>query len=635
MKTSIQNLKNLILRTLVLVILFQFTRLFFYFLNSENFSDSGLFDILQILIYGIIFDLSAISYIVGGILFLQLIPGNFKYSEYYLKPLKILYVSVNSILLLSNSADAAFFEFSKKRSTYFIFDMLGFGNKDNSFIGLIPTYIADYYYVLVFWAVLSFLLYFFYFDVKIIEKVKYSIKIFLFEFSILIFFSVLLIIGARGGFAGKPISIIDATGFKTQNEATLILNTPFTIIKTIGTVELERVNFFSEQEISLNYSTIKQYQTTETFKKKNVVIIILESFSKEYIGALTGGTDYTPFLSSLIKQGKSYSNAFANGSQSVHALPAVLASIPVMIDMPFIYSAYSTNKFDNLVCILKEKGYETAFFHGGNDGTMGFENFAKSIKTDYCFQRSSYPVTSDFDGNWGVFDHAFLGFSCKKISEMKQPFFSYIFTLSSHHPYTIPEKFQSKFNKYSEPVLNAVAYSDYSLELFFENCKKQDWYKNTLFVLTADHTGPISDKKYQSEVGKYAIPILYFCPGDSTLKGIDTTKLTQQIDIMPSILNYLNYENAFFSLGNSVFDKNEKNYSINFKSGIYKIIMNDFILFFDGKKSIALFNLVSDPALTVNLLNNNMPEKIILENYLKANIQNYNNSLIDNKMSLR
>ena len=216
---------------------------------------------------------------------------------------------------------------------------------------------------------------------------------------------------------------------------------------------------------------------------------------------------------------------------------------------------------------------------------------------------------------------------------MKQPFFSYIFTLSSHHPYTVPEKFQSKFNKHSEKIFNAIEYADFSLELFFESCKKEAWYKNTLFVLTADHTGPIFDTKYKTETGKYAIPILYFCPSDSTLQGVDSTKVTQQIDIVPSVLNYLNYEKRFFSLGNSVFDERENNYAIIYQSGIYRIIYKNFILFFKENQSIGLYDYLTDPNLTKNLVNENLSDKNYIENMLKAGIQNYNNSLIDNKMT--
>ncbi len=182
-------------------------------------------------------------------------------------------------------------------------------------------------------------------------------------------------------------------------------------------------------------------------------------------------------------------------------------------------------------------------------------------------------------------------------------------------------------------MLNAVSYADFSLQKFFETCEKMSWYKNTLFVLTADHTGAIISDNYKNNVGKYAIPILYYCPQDSLLKNIENKATTQQADIMPSILDYLNYDEKFFAFGNSVFNNEEDKIAISYQAGIYQIIEDDYILLFNGKKTIGLYNKTTDISLKNNLSKKFPSIKKNLENKIKLYIQIYNNSLINNKLS--
>ena len=127
-----------------------------------------------------------------------------------------------------------------------------------------------------------------------------------------------------------------------------------------------------------NYETIKNTNHNEIFKHKNVVIIILESFSKEYVGYYNNGKGYTPFLDSLINYSLVMERAYANGIKSIEALPSIVSSIPTLMNNPFITSIYATNKYYSLPLLLKREGYSTSFFHGGNRGTMGFYSLVRN-----------------------------------------------------------------------------------------------------------------------------------------------------------------------------------------------------------------------------------------------------------------
>ena len=179
-----------------------------------------------------------------------------------------------------------------------------------------------------------------------------------------------------------------------------------------------------------------------------------------------------------------------------------------------------------------------------------------------------------------------------------------------------------------------IQYTDYSLKLFFNKIKHEKWFKNTLFVITADHTNMSFEKKYQSSAGIFRVPIIFYDPDNSNFKQ-KSKKIIQHIDIMPSILSYINYNKPFISLGNNTF--NDKNgYAINYNNG-YQLIIDEKIIIYDEieEKITKIFDLKNDLSLKLNIINDT--ESIDLkqfENKIKAFIQTYNNRMINNTMSL-
>ena len=317
----------------------------------------------------------------------------------------------------------------------------------------------------------------------------------------------------------------------------------------------------------------------------------------------------------------------------MEGLPAILGSLPTLMNNPYSSSSYSGNEITTFATALKEKGYQTSIFHGGANGTMGFDAFSKIAGIEKYYGRTEYGNEKDYDGNWGIFDEPFFQYFAQHLDKTQQPFFGSFFSLSSHHPYTLPEKFKGEFKEGPLKIHASIRYSDFALRQFFETAKKMSWYNNTLFIITADHTGTAAEEFYTNSVGMYQIPLVLFKPG-SALKG-SNDGITQQIDIMPSVLDYMNYDKRFFSFGESVFDTTADRFAINYLNNIYQILDDEYVLQSDKDKPLALYHYKTDSLLKNNLLEKEKLVKYKLDLKLKAIIQTYNHSLINNRQTVK
>lgn len=581
--------------------------------------------------------MSAIAWIYLPFTLLSIIPLPVHTTSKYQQLIKGAFHVSNSVCIVFSVIDFEYYKFTLKRSTYDLFELLWTGN---DIVMQAPTLLTGYWYQLPIIGILILLSDYLY--RKIPENhinFKYSIQIPVF----ILVFAVFTIL-ARGGFGLRPINIIHASQYTSLTNAPIVLNTPFTIIKTFLKSGLTKVEYFQEEEeLKKWFNPVKNF-SSDRINKPNIVLIILESFSNEYIGAFNTDTkahvSYTPFLDSLIGQSLAFNHCFANGRKSIEGIPAILAGLPPLMNNPHISSHYSVNAITSLPSLLKENGYHTAFFHGGINGTMGFDVFAKSIGFDEYYGKNEYPNENDYDGNWGIFDEPYLSYFCKTLNAFKEPFFGSVFTLSSHHPYKLPDKYSYSFKGGPLEIHKTVEYTDYALKQFFKEAKTQPWFNNTLFVLTADHSSQLSDPYYMSSRGIYSIPLLFYMPSEIT-PTLDTS-ITQQTDILPSVLNFIGHKNPFYSFGNNVFNPVPEPMSVSFLSGIYQIITERCILQFNGVETIAVYDFKNDSLLNNNLIKNgyvkNIPEyyrAIETENKLKALIQTYNSAMIDNKMTVK
>jgi len=634
----------LIIRLAIILDLYWMSRLLLWVFNPSYFSGLGFSGFFEVLFYGLRFDISALMMVNLPIIFLCLLPFNFTYNKIYQQITSFIFYLFNSIALAANFIDIIYFRFTLKRTSGDIFNY--FANEDSQFLGLIPQFIFDFWYIFLLWLAFIFLMIFS--CKKIQPELKTSSKSKIKVYSLRIIFSLLFlfisIIGIRGGFQLKPISIIQAGQYAEGKNLTLILNTPFSIIKTINQKALKPVKYFANEDEAIRiYSPehkVVSDSLSEEFNALNVVIIIMESFSSEHISALNPEPDpeysggdykgYTPFLDSLIYESLAF-NGFANGKRSIEGIPAILSSLPALMNYDFITSIYSGNKVSSIANLLKNKAYTSSFFHGGTNGTMGFEAFTKMAGFDKYYGRSEYNNENDYDGKWGIYDEEFFQYFANELNKTKKPFLSVFFSLSSHHPYSIPEKHKNKFKKGKLEIHESIGYSDYSLAKFFISASKMPWFENTLFVITADHTSENYYPQYQTMLGNYSIPIVFYRP-NSELKCF-TKQIAQQIDIMPSVLSFLNFDKDYIAFGKDLFNEQTDNFAVSYLNENYQIIKGDNVLSFNGKESVSLHNYKLDNLLKNNLIEKEDSVRNEMETFLKAIIQQYNDRIINNNLT--
>lgn len=613
-----------------LLILYSVCRLLFLLFNLSHFPGLSLSTLFPIFFYGIYFDASTVIMLNFLFIGLFLLPFPFRNHKAFRIVLKMLFVIINSIALLANCADLVYYQFTTKRTTA---DVLSFfsGSAGNDLGRLLPVFIKDYWYVFLIWSLMIWGLILLYNKTEKREELQWNVRGYVSQSCILIFLSGIFIVVFRGGFQLRPIGIVNAGEYTESQYVPIVLNTPFSIIKTLEVEGMQQHIYFKNESDLKKYINPYHIGKTGGFKKLNVFIIALESFSKEFVGSLNPGKPgYTPFLDSLISQSLTFPNAYSNGKKSIEGIPAIVAGIPTWTNEPFITSRYGSNEINSLASLLKKEGYNSSFFHGGTNGTMGFDAFAGLAGFDNYYGRSEYNNEKDYDGNWGIWDEEYLQYTAKMVNKKQQPFFATVFTLTSHHPFNVPSRYKGKFKEGNLEIQKTIGYTDFALRRFFETAKKMPWFKNTLFVLSADHTGISIDPFYTTHVGNFAIPIIYYLPG-SDLKGMDST-VTQQIDIMPSVLDYLNYNKPYFAFGNSVFDSTAHHYAMGFSYESFQLMEKEYISEYSDVKGTKLYDFRTDSFCNHDIGAMHPEIKNYMENKTKAIIQSYEGSIINNKM---
>ena len=287
---------------------------------------------------------------------------------------------------------------------------------------------------------------------------------------------------------------------------------------------------------------------------------------------------------------------------------------------------------------LDNKGYYTAFFHGAPNGSMGFQAFARTVGfkdyygLDEYSQAAGHDADKDFDGTWAIWDEPFMQYYCEEMSTFKEPFMTSIFTASSHHPYVIPDEYKQTFHEGTLPIHKCIRYTDNALRKFFEKAKKQKWFNNTLFVITADHTNQSCHESYQNDLGVFKVPIIFYAPGDTTLTGMRNDIIAQQIDIMPTVLGYLGYDKPYVAFGCDLLSTPpQQTFAVNYANDIYQYVKGEYLLQFDGNGTRAVYNFKSDPLLKHNLVGKVDCSSMELE--LKAIIQQYMQRMNENRLT--
>lgn len=635
----INEYKVMILRLLLAYFFYFIARLLFVLYNFSVLDVSSISEFFSLCYHGLIFDTAAIFYLNSLFVLLSMFPLGINTKQYYQKLLFYIYFFFNLIGYATNFIDFGYYKFIYNRTTISEWAVV---KNEHNIVQMFLRFAYSYWHIFLLFIVLSFAWIYLYKKIRFKSTPYKKPMVFYISTSIasLLIMLTLMVAGIRGGDLKKstrPINLVDANRYvKKIQHADVILNTPFAIIRTFGIKKFQKVNYqISTSETQNLIQPIKTY-TPKSDSKPNIVLFITESYGREYMGAFNKHKNipdyqsFTPFLDSLANHSLIFSNAFTNGRKSIHGMSSVLAGIPSFVDA-YTSSPYAKQSVESLVSTLNSMGYDTSFFHGAPNGSMGFLGFSNILEFDHYYGKTEFNDDTQFDGSWGIWDEPFFQFMKTTLDTKESPFLATIFTVSSHEPYAIPEKYKEKFPEGSIPMHKCVEYTDFAFQQFFEAAKKEPWFENTIFVITADHCNQVYFDEYRKDINRYAVPIMFYDPKGNYV-GEDTD-LAQQIDIYPTILQMVGYDKPFRSWGRSLIDETQQTepFVINHDGVFYRYSKGNYICIFDGEKAIGFYD-IDDLSLSQNLIANTNEEMIQIEKSCKAFIKDYFDRIIDKNL---
>lgn len=643
----LQPLASVLWGLLLAYVVYTIARLAFLAENYSFFADNlSAAHLSELLWGGLVFDTSAILYTNALWVVMMLLPVSRKENRRYHRVCRGVYWTVNMLALTVNLCDAVYFQYTLRRTTTTVFNE--FQNETN-LTGIFAHEALSHWYFFLLAAAVGFGLWKLYrtpaLDYRTLSWKPYAVATTL----SLLAFAPFCVAGMRGGWTRdiRPITISNANNYCDRpTEAGLVLNTPFSLIRTIGKNNFEVITYFQDkQELEALFNPIHRPTGQKPQRRKNVVVIIIESFGREYIGAynrhLDGGRyqGFTPFTDSLIAHGAlTFTHSYCNGRKSIDGMPSILSGIPMFVE-PFFLSPYSINHVSGLADCLGSKGYQTAFFHGAERGSMGFLAFARATKFKEYYGREDFkadPRTrgdADFDGWWGISDEPFMQYYCQKMSDMPQPFMTALFTLSSHHPFRVPAAYQDVFKEENPdmPIYKVIRYTDMALQHFFASARRQPWFQNTVFAITSDHTNMAAHDEYRTDLGGFCSPVIFYDPSGEMGSGM-VDAIAQQTDIMPTILEYLGYDRPYLSFGIDLLSTPaNETWAVNYLNGIYQYVKHGHVLQFDGRQTVGVYSL--DDRLMKHNVAGHLPQQPQMERELKAIIQQYMERMTENRLT--
>lgn len=577
-------------RVALLYIVTMLCRAVFVVYNIESF-DIAYGEIAGLIAGGLQFDTASIIYADGIWLALSLLPLRLRERKWYREILYWYYVVVNSLAIVAvNLGDAVYFRYTQKRFTA---EEIFFADNSNS-ASLVLKFAAENWYLVLAGALLIAILAFGYRRNAKITRTQNLAVYYAANSAILVVATVLCVGGTRGGFSRmtRPIAIPNAMQYAADwTKANIVLSNPFCILRTAGSGGGNgRTEFFSAKEVAEIYTPYHFPPRGGEFSDRNIVIFVMESMSAEHSAYLCGDIyadeevkGYTPFLDSLMNESFVFTRMYANGKRSIQALPSIWSSIP-SLRKPFMLMAESLGKSRPLPRILRESGYSTAFFCGSERGSMGFGAYANAAGIERQFSLEDYEKRhgkDDFDGYWGIWDEPFMSYMGEELDSLPEPFFASMFTISSHHPFVVPDDRRADLPEGKTKIHRCVAYTDGAFRRFFAENRGKEWFDRTIFVFVADH---VSSEKFapRTRTSPHDLHIIGFIyTPDGSLRGRYGQPVSQ-IDIMPTLLGMTGYDTPYFAFGRDVLNEPCDTPAAIVFDGDYKAITDRYVYSFDG-----------------------------------------------------
>lgn len=461
----------------------------------------------------------------------------------------------------------------------------------------------------------------------------------------------LSVLGIRGGVQEGILRTADA--FKHSSSSAvgyLTLNSTYTVmlsglLKPLQSVrampEAEALALVSEmlgrpagEPASPAWPFVRRTAPAGPLRRLNVVVLLMESWTWANVGPQVeqGRTlTRTPHFDALCRQGLHFTNFLASGQKSAEAIPSLITSVPSVFNRPVIGSRQELTRFRGLGTILKEHGWSTSFHYGAEKTIMGFDSYGRLAGFDAYRSEEDYPDRSDRvrDGRWGIFDHLFYADTLAWLDRERTPFLTLIFSLSPHDPYKLPPDLEGDYAAYAGETgyQRCLRYSDWALGQLFEQARTRPWFKDTLFVITADHTRFSPPNSY---VESFHVPLLLLAPG--LLEPGVNDAIGFHPDLLPTLLDLLQVPTEHASMGRSLLDGGRPRYAVVFRDQGFGILDDRYALLNDLKRDVGLFRYREDPTFAHDLSAQDPARALALRRRLLAYLQTVTTAVTDNRV---
>lgn len=542
------------------VFLFAVIRILFIGCYPDYFIDNvNVEELLKSFLYGVRFDLNISVIFLSPILLISILPFSIIGTLRFQKLLSYLSLIVFIVFSIISLIDLAYFGEVYRHLGREIFLV----NKDIGFLFDVAFKSRLLYTILGFlilgMIILSYVIF-------IIYPLKKSVNLnsgSIFSRSLLgVAFLIFCFWLARGMIIqGRPISYADAFENATSSsQANLVLNSPFVVWKQLRKQEkLGPINLLTDKEkdqFSFKDDTFL-FQSNEKENYKNIVFILLESWSYKYIDGLAHRNyNVTPFIDSLIEKSMVWDNYYAAGKRSIIGIQAVLSSVPALNNHPVLGFGLELNKISRIGKILNDHQYRTIMMQTSNRRSFNVNSIANVLGFQEYYGKEDVPIIKKYPQEPPHFgwDYDSLQFLLNKLNETpkSKPFFAFLFTGSTHEPFAdAGEEFHIYPHNQSNEngFLNTLRYSDWSLEQFMKASEKQPWYNNTIFIFTADHT--LNSLPSENLKEQFHIPLIVYSP-DGSLSAKRESQFASQYDLFPTILDLLGIDTPISTFGQSL-----------------------------------------------------------------------------------
>lgn len=643
----------LLLKSLWVLLALLLTQLFFALCNHMLFHVASVREGLTILWGNVRFGLSTTALCLLPFLVLMLIPTPARYTRGYRAVSNVLYWAGSLAATVPTLCDAGYYAFTYRRLSSEIFSYLTIGGHMGS---LGPQFLLSFWYIVLFALVLLVVMIVLNRRTQLKDPAGLDTRRGVQVAGMVVGLALCCLCLGGGRFALPLVDRSESARYCSLGNTTLVTNSTYNIAWTAMHPQLQQFHFFdtvaNDTMLMLFNPTFHPIghttratatpshpvfvagggryhdNSTDSVERfSNVVILILESFSQEYMGCYTANMaghyeSFTPFLDSLALHSHLY-NGHSNGKKSIESIPAVMASVPTLMEEPLVLSRYCNNRFSSLPLLLQDYGYTTAFFHGSYNGVMSFDTFCYHIGFQHYYGQTEYEQTvgnaDDYDGNWGIFDEPYLQYLAHRLDSLPEPFFVGEFTLSSHHPYTIPEAHKGQFKKGKHPLLECVNYTDYSLSRFFHEAARHPWFEHTLFIIMGDHPGKAITAPFTGYTGAYRIPMMFYLPAEH-FGGSASSRIVQQTDVMPTLIDYLGLYEPSVCFGTSLF-QTTAGFQVVYGDGYYLLQQGDAWTTLSVSQKGRVYSEESNPAKPLLPL-------------LQSIVQQYNDRMAHDRLSL-